>query len=64
MASGSHGRRRFSLAAGPHPRRELTLMLALGVAWPQGAVHGKVLNVLNPNFMIPAVSQHAMATSA
>jgi hypothetical protein len=25
----------ISLAAGPHPRRELTLMLALGFPWPR-----------------------------
>src|SRR5436190_11667670 len=37
MSSARHGRRRFllQLAAGPHPRRELTLMPRLGFPCPR-----------------------------
>src|SRR5882762_581831 len=44
LASARHGRRRFSLAPGPHPRRELTLMPRFGFTSPRlgmaaGAFH-------------------------
>src|SRR5437773_11210858 len=47
LAAAKRGRRRshrpvlpafFALALGPHPQRELTLMLRRGVAWPQRSV--------------------------
>jgi hypothetical protein len=28
----------LALAVGPHPHRELTLMLAFGVPWPQARI--------------------------
>ena len=35
----------YSLALGPHPQRELTLMLALGFPWPRARMAAGALSV-------------------
>src|SRR5262245_4088148 len=46
-----------SLALGPHPQRELTLMLALGFAWPRARIAAGA-PYLTVGYLMPSCSRY------